>query len=108
MQEGAWSLYIFFHNHNYQGDTGKFIYKPLILDNKQLLSDMLDREATQLPHTARIAFLADSYVIILLELPSHSLHYCYSYVARAFVKPCKRCFYNRMRLLKIFVVILRV
>ena len=37
---GAWSLYIFFHNHNYLGGTGKFIYKASILDNKQLLSNI--------------------------------------------------------------------
>ena len=37
MQEGAWSLYISFQNHNTQEYTGKFIYKPSILDEKQLL-----------------------------------------------------------------------
>ena len=46
MQEGAWSMYIFFHNHSYQGDTGKFIYKASMLDNKQLLSNMIDYKAT--------------------------------------------------------------
>ena len=45
MQEGAWSLYIF-HNHNYQGATGRFIYKASILDNKQLLANMIDHKAT--------------------------------------------------------------
>ena len=29
------SLYIFFHNHHYQGGTGKSINKALISDNKQ-------------------------------------------------------------------------
>ena len=38
MLEGAWSLYISFQNHNTQGGTGKFIYKPSILDEKQLYS----------------------------------------------------------------------
>ena len=46
MQEGVWLLYIFFCNHNYQGGTGEFIYKALILGNKQLLSNMIDHEAT--------------------------------------------------------------
>ena len=54
-QEGAWSLYIIFHNHNYQGGIGKFIYKALILGNKQLLSNMVDCEATQVPYTTKIA-----------------------------------------------------
>ena len=39
-----------FHNHNYQGGTGKFIYKASILENKQLPSNMIDHEATQVPH----------------------------------------------------------
>ena len=39
----------FFHNHNYQGSTGKFINKALILVNRQLLSSMIDHEATQVP-----------------------------------------------------------
>ena len=42
MQEGVRSLCTFFHNHNHQGGTGKFIYKVSILDNKQLLSSMTD------------------------------------------------------------------
>ena len=46
MQEGVWLLCIFFCNHNYQEGTGKFIYKVLILGNKQLLSNMIAREAT--------------------------------------------------------------
>ena len=46
-QEGEWSLYIFFHNHNCKGGTGKFIYRASILDSKQLLSNMIDYEATQ-------------------------------------------------------------
>ena len=60
-QEGEWSLYIFFHNHNYQGGIGKFIYRALMLDNKQLLSNLIDCEATQVPYTTRIAFLVDNY-----------------------------------------------
>ena len=35
-QEGVWMLYISFQNHNTQGGTGKFIYKPSILDEKHL------------------------------------------------------------------------
>ena len=35
MQEGAWSLYIFFQNHNYQGGTGNFTYKASILAGQQ-------------------------------------------------------------------------
>ena len=46
MQERAWLLCIFFSNHNYQGGTGEFIYKALILGNKQLLSNMIDHKAT--------------------------------------------------------------
>ena len=61
-EEGVWLLYIFFHNHNYQGCTGKFIYKALILDNKQLLSNMIDREAAQVTYTTRNAFLTVSYI----------------------------------------------
>ena len=45
-QEKVWLLCIFFCNHNYQGTTGEFIYKALILGNKQLLSNMIDRKAT--------------------------------------------------------------
>ena len=88
MQEGgAWSLYIIFHDHNYQGDIGKFIYKALIVENKQLLSNMIECEATQVPYTTSIAFLTDCLPhrlpYILLKLPSHSLHYCYSYMKAA-------------------------
>ena len=36
MQEEAWSLYISFQNYNTQEGTGKVIYKPSILDEKQL------------------------------------------------------------------------
>ena len=62
MQEGAWSLYIFFHNHNYQGGTGKFTNKASILDNKQLFSNIIDCKATQVLCTTRIAIIADSYI----------------------------------------------
>ena len=60
MQKGALSLYVFFHNHNYQGGTGKFIYNTLILYNKQLLSNMIDRKAIQ-PYTT-VTFLAENNV----------------------------------------------
>ena len=46
MQERAWLLCIFCCNHNYQERTGEFIHKALILGNKQLFSNMVDREAT--------------------------------------------------------------
>ena len=39
-------LCIFFCNHNYQGGIDEYVYKALILGNKQLLSNMIDREAT--------------------------------------------------------------
>ena len=45
-----------------QGGTGEFMYKASILSIKQLLSNMIDCEATQVPHTTRIAFLTDSYM----------------------------------------------
>ena len=61
-EEGAWSLHNFFHNYNYEGITGNFIYKALILDNKQLLSNMIDCKATQVPYTTRISFITDSYI----------------------------------------------
>ena len=60
MQEVTWSLYVFFHNQNYQGGTSKV--NASILDNKQLLSNMLDHKATQVPYTSIIAFNTDSYV----------------------------------------------
>ena len=59
MQEGAWLLYIFFHIHNFIREV-----QVLILDNKQLVSNMIDREATQIPYTTRIVFLTDSYVVL--------------------------------------------
>ena len=73
MQEEAWLLYIFFYNHNYQGGTGKFIYKALILDNKQLLSNMIDYKATQVPYTTRITFFADSYIFAQTSQPFFAL-----------------------------------
>ena len=48
-QEGEWLLYIFFHNHNYKGGAGKLIYGASMLDSKQLLSNVIDYEATQVP-----------------------------------------------------------
>ena len=61
-QEGTWLLCIFFHNYNYQGGIGEFLYKALILGNKQLLSNTIDREATKVPYTTRITFFVDSYI----------------------------------------------
>ena len=57
-----WSLYIFFHIHNYQGGTGKLIYKASVLNNRQFLSNMINFKATQVQHTTRIALLADIYI----------------------------------------------
>ena len=37
----------FIPNYNKQEGTGIFIYTPSMLDNKQLLSNMIDRKATQ-------------------------------------------------------------
>ena len=65
MQEGVWLLCIIFYIHNYQRGTGEFIYKASILGNKQLLSNVVDRKATQTSYTTRTAFLADSYIICL-------------------------------------------
>ena len=48
-----------------QGGTGEFMYKASILGSKQLLSNMIDRKATQMPYTTRIAFLTDSYIFCL-------------------------------------------
>ena len=55
-QEGVWSLYIFFQNHNYQGGTSNFTYKASIY-SKRLC-------------TTGITFLADSQLYILLKPPS--------------------------------------
>ena len=43
------------------GSTGKFIYKALILCDKQPLSNMIDCEPTQVSYI-RITFLTDSYI----------------------------------------------
>ena len=43
-----------------QEGTGEFMYRASILGIKQLLSNMIDRKATQVPHTTRIAFLTDT------------------------------------------------
>ena len=41
--------------------------------NKQLLSNMLDHEATQVPYTTRITFLTDSYVFAQTTQPFFAL-----------------------------------
>ena len=56
----------FLPQHNYHGGTGKFIYKESIFDNKQLFSNMIDCEATQVLYFTRIAFLKDSYIFAIL------------------------------------------
>ena len=78
MQKEAWLLCIFLHNHNYQGGKGKFIYKALILGNKQLLSNMIDCEATKVPYITSDC-LPHRQFYIMLKLHSQSL--CYSYIA---------------------------
>ena len=40
-------MYILFQNYNKQEGTGKYTYNPSILDNKQLLSNMVNHKATQ-------------------------------------------------------------
>ena len=63
MQEGAWLLYIFLQNHNYQGGTGKYIYKGFAnRQQRTFLKHDVDRKATQVQCTIRIAFFADSYI----------------------------------------------
>ena len=46
LRRGVMAVDIFFYNHHYLGGTGKFIYKALILDNKQLPSSMIGYKAT--------------------------------------------------------------
>ena len=70
MQEGVWLLYISFQNHNMQAGTGKFMYKAMIINEKQLLLKHNDYKAIKVLSTTRNAFLTD----ILLKLPSRS---CY-------------------------------
>ena len=65
-------MYIFFHSHIHQGGTGKFIYKASIIDNKQLLSNIIDHKATQVPYMIRNAFLPDSYIFC----PNHPTILC--------------------------------
>ena len=48
-----------------QGGTGEFMYKASILGIKLFLSNMTDREATQVPNITWIAFLTDSYIFCL-------------------------------------------
>ena len=79
MQEGAWLLYIFFQNHNDQEGTGNFIYKALILHNKQLLSNMTGHKSTQVPSTNRTAFLADSYIFCSNYPAIHFISYYEAY-----------------------------
>ena len=77
MQDEVWWLYIFFHNHNYPEGTGEFIYKSSILDNRQLLSSMIDREVTQVPYTNRNVFLTDSYIFCY----NHPAIFCFIAIA---------------------------
>ena len=46
-KEEAWLMCIILENYNSQAGTGKCIYNPLILDNKQPLPSMIDHKATQ-------------------------------------------------------------
>ena len=56
-----------------QGGTSELMNKSLILSNKQLLSNMIDCEATQVPHHQNC--LPHRQIYILLKPPSLSLHY---------------------------------
>ena len=64
---------VFFCNHNYQGGTSEFIYKASILGNKQLLWNMVDCEAMQVPYINWIAFFTDRFISCSNYSPSHSL-----------------------------------
>ena len=68
MQEGAWSLYISFQNHNTQEGTGKVIYKPSVLDEKQLHSNRIDREAIKVQSSLGL------YVSLLTETKGSCVH----------------------------------
>ena len=57
-----------------QGGTGEFMYKASILGNKLLLSNMMDREATQ-SAKHHLNCLPHRWLYILLKLHGHSLHY---------------------------------
>ena len=52
---------MFFQNHNYQGGTGKYTRLRYQTTNSSS-QHMMDREATQVPYTTSIVFLADSYI----------------------------------------------
>ena len=69
MQEGAWSLYISFQNHNTQGGTGKFIYKPSVLDEKQLY---LKQDQSRNHKTAVSTTL--QHVLLLTEAKGSCVH----------------------------------
>ena len=76
-QEKVWWLYIFFHNHNYLGGTGKFIYKALILDMRQFLSSITDCEATQIPQLVCVSAFSLTIATNILFL-SESVFSCFS------------------------------
>ena len=80
---GVWLLCIFFCNNKYQGGTFKFIYKALVIGNKQLLSNMIDRKSTQVPCTTRIALLADSYCIYVFCSNYPAILYIIAIASRA-------------------------
>ena len=49
--KGARSLHISVKNHDTHTGTGKFIYKAFALHGKQLLPNVIDREATKVPYS---------------------------------------------------------
>ena len=62
VKRNIWKRGVVIAHFHPQGGTGKFIYKASILNNKQLLSNMIDCKVTQVPYTTRIVFPADSYI----------------------------------------------
>ena len=45
IQKRVWLLYASFWNHSTQAGTGKFISKPMMLDENSSFSNWLDQEA---------------------------------------------------------------
>ena len=72
MQEGAWSLYISFQNRNTQEGTGEDIYKPSVLDEKQVCLNRIDREAIKVLSSLRLTTL--QHVSLLTETKGNCAH----------------------------------
>ena len=58
------------------------IYKASILDNKQLLSNIIVREATQVPYNSRIAFLDRRYSYTYIFYPNFPTVLCIIAIAK--------------------------